>query len=450
MARLLTPDDYGLIGMLSIFLAISQSLIDSGFSQALIRKQNITEIDFSTVFYFNIVVSSSIYLLLYSFAPSVAEFYNKPELCSVMRVLCFVIIINSLSIVQNAKYIIKIDFKTIAKISLIATGISGTIGIYLAYKGYGVWALVYQSLINATLRLVILWLASKWKPLRTFSWSSFHELFSFGSKLMISALIEITYQNINPIIIGKIFSASDLGNYTRAHHFSEFPSSNVTNILQRVTYPILCNIQNDEKRLRDIYRRFLKLSSYLIFPLMTGLAAVTYPFISLTIGEQWIFCAQLLQIICFNMMWYPVHAINLNLLQVKGRSDLFLRLEIIKKIFGVTIICLTVPLGIVAMCYGGILSSIISLIINTYYTGKLINVGFLKQMHDLLPILCLSIGMFLLVQFSINFITNTVIQLIVGVCLGISIYFLGSYIFKFPELKEVMNIIRRNNKKSYE
>ena len=443
MARLLTPDDYGLIGMLGIFLAISQSLIDSGFSQALIRKQDITETDFSTVFYFNIVVSFSIYLLLYSFAPSVAEFYNKTELCSVMRALCFVIVINSFSIVQNAKYIIKIDFKTIAKISLIATGLSGTIGIYLAYKGYGVWALVYQSLINATIRVMLLWLASKWKPLQTFSWSSFHELFSFGSKLMISALIEITYQNINPIIIGKIFSAGDLGNYSRAHHFSEFPSSNVTNILQRVTYPILCNIQNDEERLRNIYRRFLKLSSFLIFPLMTGLAAVAYPFISITIGDKWMFCAQLLQIICFNMMWYPVHAINLNLLQVKGRSDLFLRLEIIKKIFGITIICITVPMGVVAMCYGGIVSSIISLIINTYYTGKLINVGFLKQMRDLLPIICLSIGMFIFVQYTINIIPNTFMQLICGVSLGILIYLFGSYLLKFPELKEVMNIIRR-------
>ena len=443
MARILTPNDYGLIGMLSIFLAITQSLIDSGFSQALIRKQNRTEIDYSTVFFFNISISIILYLLLYLIAPYVSTFYNTPELCSIMRVICLTIIINSFAFVQRTLFTINIDFKSQAKIAFTATIVSGIIGIYLAYSGHGVWALVYQTITNSTLTTLLLWIMSKWRPIQQFSWKSFYELFSFGSKLMISALIEIMFQNINPIIIGKIFSASDLGYYTRAHQFSSFPSSNITNILQRVTYPIMCDIQNEENRLSNIYRRFLKISAFIIFPLMLGLAAVAYPFILLIMGNKWIFCSELLQIVCFSMMWYPIHAINLNLLQVKGRSDLFLRVEIIKKIVGIIIICISVPFGIVGICYGGVISSIVSLIINTYYTGKLINVGFIKQMKDLFPILCLSVIMFLIVIYIVHIIPNIFMKLFIGIFVGIIVYISGSYLLKFPEVEEILNIIRK-------
>lgn len=444
MANLLTPDDYGLIGMLSIFLAVAQTLIDSGFSQALIRQQDRTEVDNSTVFYFNIVVSGLLYLILYLSAPWVADFYNKPELCSIMRVVCLSIFINSFAIVQRAILTINIDFKSQAKVSLISTIASGVLGVTLAYTGFGVWALVWQSLFYSVLSTVLLWFFSKWRPIKAYSWASFHKLFGFGSKLLASGILDTVYRNIYPIVIGKVFSAGDLGHYTRAQHFSEFPSSNVTTILQRVTYPILCNIQDDNERLRSVYRRFLKLSAFVVFPLMTGLAAVAHPFILLIIGEKWAFCATLLQIICFNMMWYPIHAINLNLLQVKGRSDLFLRLEIIKKIVGVTIICVTVPLGLVAMCYGGIVGSIIALVINTYYTGKLIHVGFFVQVRDLFPTLCLSISMFILVLYSIQWIHNLIAQLIVGISVGIISYVGCSYLFKFKELEEVFSLLKRN------
>ena len=443
MARLLTPNDYGLIGMLSIFLAIAQSLIDSGFSQALIRKQNRTEIDKSTVFYFNIVVSGALYLILFISAPYVSDFYNEPELKSIMRAMCLTIVIGSFSIVQYALLTINVDFKKIAKISLISISISGVIGVLLAYKGLGVWAIVYQSLLNSIINCCLIWILAKWKPQKSFSWESFNELFSFGSKLLASGLLDTLYRNIYPLIIGKAFSASDLGYYTRALHFSEFPSSNVTGVLQKVTYPILCSIQNNDDRLRDIYRRFLKMSAFIVFPLMTGLAAVSHPFINLIIGEKWSFCAVLLQIICFNMMWYPIHAINLNLLQVKGRSDLYLRLEFIKKIVGIIIIIITVPLGLVAMCYGGVTSSLICLFINTYYTGKLINVSFFMQMRDLLPTFILSIAMFIIILYTIHFISNIFLQLFIGIVIGMITYIGSSYILKFNELKEVLSILKR-------
>ena len=443
MARLLTPKDYGLIGMLAIFLSVAQSLIDSGFSQALIRKQDRTDVDNSTVFYFNIVVSSALYLILFIAAPFVADFYNQPELTSVMRVVCLGVILNSLAVVQRALLTVRIDFKTQAKASLSAAVISGCIGIVLAYCGFGVWSLVVQQLLNLSVNTLLLWIFSKWRPIAVFSWKSFHELFAFGSKLLASGLLDTLYRNIYPIVIGKLFSASSLGHYTRAHQFSEFPSSNVTGIIQRVTYPILCGIQDETERLEAVYRKFLKLSAFIIFPLMIGMSAVARPFIDIVLGKQWGFCGKLLQIICFAMMWYPIHAINLNLLQVKGRSDLFLRLEIIKKILGITVLCITAPFGLVVMCYGQIFNSIVALVINTYYTGKLINVGFIRQMKDLLPTLLLSLTMFGAILLVNGFIEVNMYRLVIGVLVGIIVYASGSYIFKFKELQTLFSLIRR-------
>lgn len=443
MARLLTPKDYGLIGMLAIFLAVAQSLIDSGFSQALIRKQNRTDVDNSTVFYFNIIVSCSLYLILFITAPFVADFYNQPELTSVMRVVCLGVILNSLAVVQRALLTVRIDFKTQAKASLSAAVISGCIGIVLAYSGFGVWSLVVQQLFNLSVNTLLLWIFSQWRPIAVFSWDSFHELFAFGSKMLASGLLDTLYRNIYPIVIGKLFSASSLGHYTRAQQFSEFPSSNITGIIQRVTYPVLCGIQDDMERLTNVYRKFLKLSAFVIFPFMMGLSAVAKPFINISLGSQWEFCGQLLQVICFAMMWYPIHSINLNLLQVKGRSDLFLRLEIIKKILGITVLCITAPFGLIVMCYGQIFNSIVALAINTYYTGKLINVGFIRQMKDLFPTILLSLTMFRTILLVNGFIESNMYRLIIGIMVGIVVYVSGSYIFKFKELQTLFSLIRR-------
>ena len=444
MARLLTPKDYGLIGMLAIFLAVSQSLIDSGFSQALIRKQHRTETDNSTVFYFNLAVGAILYLLLFLSAPWVADFYDTPELTAVMRVVCLGVIINSLAVVQRALLTVNIDFKTQAKASFSAALTSGCTGIVLAYSGYGVWALVVQQLLNLGINTGLLWLFSSWRPKRLYSWQSFHELFAFGSKLLASGLLGTLYNNVYTIVIGKLFSAGNLGHYTRAQHFAEFPSSNLTGIMQRVTYPVLCSIQDDDKRLEKVYRKFLKLSAFVVFPLMLGLSAVARPFIRVTIGEQWEFCAVLLQILCFSMMWYPIHAINLNLLQVKGRSDLFLRLEIIKKILGISVLCVTAPFGLIWMCYGQIFNSLVALIINTYYTGKLIHIGFLKQMRDLLPTLLLGLSMFALVLFVNRFIDAALWKLVAGTLIGALYYVSCSILFRFSELKEIFSLAKKD------
>ena len=443
MARLLTPKDYGLVGMVAIFIAVAQSLVDSGFSQALIRKQNRTETDNSTVFYFNIVVGILLYLVLFAIAPLVADFYDSPELTALMRVICLSVVFNSFVVVQRALLTVNIDFKTQAKASLTAAVVSGVIGIGMAYSGFSYWSIVAQQLVNLGLNTLLLWIFTRWRPRWIYSWGSFRELFTFGSKLMFSGLLDVVYRNMYLLVIGKVFTASSLGYYTRANQFAEFPSSNLTGIMQRVTYPVLCQIQDNDERLAQIYRRFLRLSAFLIFPLLVGLSAVAEPFVLLLLKEQWLFAATLLQIICFAMMWYPIHAINLNLLQVKGRSDLFLRLEIIKKAIAVLILCVTIPMGLIAMCVGQILSSLIALIINTNYTGKLIQVGFLRQMRDLLPTLLLSLSMWGVVYGITSCLSGIILQLIVGIIAGMVYYIALSALFHFPELKELYSIIRR-------
>lgn len=444
MARILTPADYGIVGMLAIFIAVSQSLVDSGFSQALIRKQDRSEIDNSTVFYFNIAVGIGMYLILFFSAPLIADFYNEPLLVPITRAIGLSVVFNSLAVVQRALLTVSLDFKTQAKASFIGAIVSGAIGITMAYTGFGVWAIVWQQLSNLAVVTVLLWILSHWKPIWAYSWNSFKELFGFGSKLLASGLLDTVFRNLYLIVIGKFFKASDLGYYTRAHQFTDFASSNITGIFQRVTYPVLCTIQDDDTRLRDVYRRLLKTSAFIIFPLMMGMAGVAKPMIISFLTEKWLFSAILIQILCFSQMWYPVHAINLNLLQVKGRSDLFLKLEIIKKMVTVVILCITIPLGLIAMCIGTIVSSLISLIINTYYTGKLIHLGFFKQMKDLLPTLLLSITTGTAVYLTVTYIPmNSWLALAVGVIEGIVLYAALAKLLRFSEFSELLSIMRR-------
>lgn len=442
IARLLLPEDYGVIAMLGIFLAVSQTFIDSGFGSALIRKIDRTETDFSTVFYFNIVVATLFYLILFVSAPAIANFYETPLLESVTKVIALNLIINSLSGIHNAKLSIDIDFKSRAKISILSAVITGAVGLWMAYAGYGVWALVVQNLCSSLVRTVMLWIIVKWHPQLVFSWKSFKEMFSFGSKLLASGLLDTLYNNIYTLVIGKVFSPSTLGVYSKASALAQFPSSNITGVLQNVTFPVLSSIQNEEERLADAYKRFLKLSAFVVFPLMVGLAAVADPFIRLALTDKWENAIYLLQIICFALMWYPIHAINLNILAVKGRSDYFLKLEIIKKIQGVLVLCITVPMGIVAMCYGQVISSLISLIWNTHYTKKLIGYGYFAQMKDLLPILIHSLVMGAIVLVIVNVLPTLWLQLIVGVLSGMVYYIAGAYIMKFHEIDELLVILK--------
>ncbi len=446
IARLLVPEDYGVIAMIGIFLGVSNSFIDSGFGTALVRKIDRTETDFSTVFYFNNVVAILFYLALYFAAPAIARFYDTPLLVPVTRIVALGLPIGALSGIHSAKLSIAIDFKSRAKISIISTMLTGAVGLWMAYSGYGVWALVVQMVLASAIRTIMLWIIVKWFPKMIFSWVSFKELFTFGSKLLASGLLDTVYNNIYTLVIGRIFSPSVLGVYGKARSLADFPSSNITSVLQSVSFPVLSAIQNEEERLADAYKRFLKISAFVIFPLILGLSSVADPFIRIVLTDKWEDAIYILQIICFAMMWYPIHAINLNILEVKGRSDYFLKLEIIKKIQGVTILCITVPMGIVVMCYGQVVSSLISLIWNTYYTKRLIGYGYWAQMKDLMPIFIHSFVMWVLVLLVVHFMPTLWLKLIVGVLSGMVYYIAGAFLMKFPEVDEILRILKLKRK----
>ncbi|RLD61982.1 MAG: lipopolysaccharide biosynthesis protein [Bacteroidetes bacterium] len=445
LARLLLPSDYGLVGMLAIFLAISQTFVDSGFSSALIQKKNRTDTDYSTAFFFNIGIGLFFYLILFFTAPLIAKFYNIPELNSLTKVIGLNVFITSLAVVQRAKLTIKLDFKTQAKASLTSVFIGGCVGIAMAYKGYGVWALVVQSLLRNGLNTLFLWLLSKWMPKAVFSKSSFKELFSFGSKLLGAGLLNTIFQNIYLLVIGKLFSASELGFYTRAQQFQKMPSQNITSIIQRVTFPVLSSIQDDDEKLIKAYSNFIRLSAFVVFPLMIGLAVVAEPLIRLILTEKWMPTVPLLQLLCIAGMLYPVHAINLNILNVKGRSDLFLKLEIIKKLLITFAILITFSFGVKAMVIGQILTSFISFFINTHYSSKMINYGAWKQIKDMMPIIFITLLMAFGVWGVMLLGFSDILKLLIGIVVGIIIYLISAKIGNFNELNEIVSLIK--NKK---
>ena len=441
IARILSPADFGTVTMIGIFLALSQTFIDSGFSSALVRKIDRTQTDLCTVFYFNIATATVLYIALWFCAPSIADFYNTPILTPVTRAMGLNLIVGAFSGVQSAKLSIDLNFKASAKIQFACSVLSGIIGLYLAYNGYGIWTIVAQAVLTTIFRTIMLWILIRWRPNLIFSVKSFKELFSFGSKLLASALLDTGFNNMYPMIIGKCFSPQTVGYYGQAHSWANLPSSNVTGIIQSVTFPVLSKIQNDINALSAAYRRFIRMSAFIVFPLMLGLAALAHPLVISVLGAKWEFSATLLSIICCYMLWYPIHAINLNLLQVLGRSDYFLRLEIIKKIQAVVFLFATVPFGIVAMCVGSVVSSFICLIYNTYYTKRLIGYGFFEQMRDLLPVLFLSAGMAVIVWCTSVLLTQDVVRIAIGVPTGAIIYIAAAKLLGWEELNEVQSIL---------
>ncbi len=443
LARLLSPEDYGLVAMPMVFMCLAQCFIDSGFASALVRKPDLKEEDIVTAFYFNVVMGTVCYLILFFASPFVADFYHAPELSKLLKVSALSLLIGSFGTVQQALLTKSIDFKRQAKISLCASLLSGAIAIVLALNGWGVWALIFQAVCGQIVRTILLWVTSQWRPRGAWSASSFHYLWNFGSKMLASAVLDTIYNNIYPIVIGKFFNKKDLGNFVNANNLASLPSSNLTGVLQRVTFPVLSSIQDDDARLATSYRKLLRLSAFLIFPLMVGLSAAARPFILTLIGEKWEGSIVLLQLACFYMMFYPIHAINLNLLEVKGRSDLFLRLEIIKKVLGAIVMALAIPHGIICMMASGIVSSLLALVINTYYTGVLINVGFFKQVLDLLPIFCVSMvmwGAIMLFNYYVD-LDIMALLLVVDIVIGVTLYLLLSKIFLKKETSEVLEMM---------
>jgi teichuronic acid exporter len=399
LARILSPREFGLIGMITVFIALSESFINSGFSSALIRKKDCTDTDFSTVFYFNLAAGVLFFLLLFFTAPLIAGFFDEPQLKPIVQVLGVVLIIDSFTLIQRTILTKQIDFKLQARISVIASLGSGIIAIVMAYNGFGVWSLVAQRIAKQGLNSVFLWLWNRWRPLWVFSMQSFRELFGFGSKLLVSGLIETLYQNIYYLIIGKFFSAQELGYYTRANEFKSIPSQNLNGIISRVTYPVLASIQDDKKRLKNNYQKLIRSTMFITFVLMLGMAAVAEPMIITLIGEKWRPSIVYLQMLCFVGMMYPLHALNLNMLQVSGRSDLFLKLEVIKKILAIPTIVIGVIWGIKIMICGMMVNTLIAYYLNSYWSGRFIGYSFKQQVLDILPSFALALAMAVFVYF---------------------------------------------------
>lgn len=385
LARLLSPEEYGLIGIIAIFIAVFNSIVDSGFSNALIRKNDAGDADYNTVFITNMVMSVLLFCVMFFGAPVIASFFNRPQLIPLTKVMASVVIINAFAIIQRTILVKKVDFKTQTKVSAIASVASGVVGIGMASGGLGVWSLVGQQLSRQFLNSLFLWVFAKWYPKLQFSLKSFKELFNFGWKLMVSGLIDTVWREIYQVVIGKFYSPATLGQYTRAHQFGSIFSTNLTAVVQRVSYPVLSEIQDDVQKLKNAYKKVIKVTMLITFCCMLGLAAIAEPMIVSLIGDQWLPAVPFLQILCFSMMLYPLHAINLNMLQVQGRSDLFLRLEIIKKIIAVVPLLLGIFVNIYLMLFGSVITGFIAYYLNAFYSGKFLNYSILEQVRDIMP-----------------------------------------------------------------
>ena len=385
LARLLSPEDYGLLGLIGIFTAICNCFINAGFVSALIRKKEATEEDYSTVFICNLGMALFLYGVLFVCAPLISRFFERQELVALIRVSTLSLIIGSLAMVQRTRLTKRIDFKTQTKITIISAIVRGVVGITTAFIGWGVWALVAQDLTSNIVSTILLWHYNKWTPNFRFSVVSFRELFGYSSKLLITGLIDTVWKEINQVVIGKCYTPATLGQYTRAGMFSGLFSSNLTNIIQRVSFPVLSQIQDESSRLKDGYRRIIRSTMLITFTCMLMLAAISKPMILVLIGEKWLQASTFLQIICFGSMLYPLHAINLNMIQVKGRSDLFLKLEIIKKCIAVGPLLLGIFISIYWMLIGSVMTGLISYYVNAYYSGPLLNYSIRAQIKDILP-----------------------------------------------------------------
>ena len=454
MARMLSPSDYGMIGMLGVFLAVSQTFIDGGFTNALVRKIDRTQDDYSTVFYFNIAISIVCYLLLFISAPFVADFYHTPLLCSVLRVQSVSLIINSLIGVQITQLTIELNFKALAIRSVFATIISGIIGIVLAYLGFGVWSLVAQNLISCLVNLLFIWIYCRWTPSLTFSKQSFDSLFSFGSKLLFSNVINKIYTNIRPIIIGRFFSSADLGVYTRGCSFVEYPIYAINGILEKVTFPILATIQDDLSRLIQVYRKYIAIVSLVNFFVCLFIASCARPLVLLLLTDKWESSIIFLQIICFSLMFDHICTINLNLLMVKGYSNLVLKLEVFKKTMMTLVLFASIPFGVVGICVSSIITTQIAVFVNTYYTGKEFGYGYLNQIRDIIPFFVFSLlaclPAFLFTLLDLNEILSLIFcllsaPLIYWILLRKNVYMIEVMDVVKTQINRVFRINLRNN-----
>lgn len=442
LARLLLPEDFGIIALVLIFTQIAAVFVQSGLNTALIQKKDADEVDFSSVFYLSLIIACLLYSCLFFASPYIAAFYGLPQIIPVFRVLSITLIFGAFNSIQNAVISRNLQFKKLFFSSTGAILISGSVGIAMAYAGFGVWALVGQQISNQLLLTLIMWFAVRWRPRSVFSFRKVKALFSYGWKLLVSSLLNTIYLELRSLIIGKMFSATMLGFYNRGKQFPSVIVSNIDGSIQSVMFPVFASQQENRSRVKDMMRRAIVTSSFIIFPMVVGLAVIAEPLVKLLLTEKWLPCVPFLQIYCATYALMPIHTANLQVINAIGRSDIFLKLEIIKKIIGLSILAVTVFYGVYAIALGGALSSIISSFVNAYPNKHLINYSYKEQINDIMPSFLLSLAMGAIV-YSVKWLgLSTLLTLTVQVITGIVLYVGMAWLFKLECFKYLVATVR--------
>lgn len=450
LARLLLPEEFGYIGMIAIFVSVGNALLKGGLTQSLIRSKDLEEDDYATVFYYNLAASILIYILIYFIAPFVSDFYGYPVLTPIIRWYCLSFILFAFSVVQEAKLTKEMNFKIQTIISIPSVIIGGIVGIVMAYNGYGVWSIVWNQLVTALVRSIQLWIYSKWSPGLFFNFDKFKEHLRFGYKITLSSLLENIFSNLYIIIIGKYFSAGQVGFYTRADSMKNLPVNNITLALTKVTYPLFAEIQHDNDRLKRVYKQLMKMSIFVVAPIMVFLIILAEPVFRFLFTEKWLPAVPYFQILCISGILFPIQGYNANILLVKGKSDTFLKLTVINKILLVIGIIIGLQFGIIGLLYAQVFLSIITFFIYGYHTDKVIGYSAMQQLIDILPLIFLSILPGILVFLTNSYFDelSDLIRIISGAGVGIVVYIGISYIFKIESFNDIIEIVLKKNKTS--
>ncbi len=453
LARLLSPKEFGLIAMITVFIGIGNTLLNAGMGSSLIRskEEELDEADYSTVFYFNLIMSIIIYGIIFIAAPYIALFYKQPLLTSLVRWLALVLIINAFVLIQQTRLTKLMDFKTQAKVAIPSLLIGGGIGLSMAYLGYGVWSLIAFNLAKSFFNALFLWVQSKWKPLWIFHREKFKKHFHFGYKLTLSGLLDTIYNNAYNIVIGKFFLPAQVGFYQRAKTLTMYPVGTISAIMGKVTYPLFSKIQNDNSRLKSVYKKILQMNIFVLAPILTTAGVLAKPLFRFLLTEKWLAAVPYFQILLITGLLYPIHAFNLNILNVKGRSDLFLKLEIIKKILVTIAIIIALNFGIYGLLWSSVITSILAFFINTHYSGRFINYSAWEQIKDIIPNLLLAvfvgIGVYFTDQLLKNYTDSDFLRLLLGSLLSFMLYICLSYVLKLDSLTEIISIVKEYRKK---
>ena len=442
LARILTPSDYGTIALVTVFTTILQVFIDSGLSTALIQKKDADDLDFSSVFYFNFVICIILYLIMFVSAPLIANFYKDSSLVSIVRIISLTLIISGVKGVQQSYVSRHMLFKRFFFSTLGGTIFSAVLGIIMAYAGFGVWAIVFQQLSNNAIDTLILWITVKWRPIKKFSWSRLKNLLSFGWKMLASSLLDTVYNNLRNMIIGKLYTSADLAFYNQGDKFPKLIVTNINTSIDSVLLPTMSNEQDNHVRVKDMTRRAIKISTYIMAPLMIGLAFCAKPIVQIVLTDKWLPCVPYLQIFCISYLFWPIHTANLNAIKAMGRSDLFLKLEVIKKFIGMILLLITMNISVMAMAYSLLISGLISQVINSWPNRYLLKYSYIDQIKDILPNIVMALIMGVFVYF-INYLNLSVlVSLMVQIILGGIIYLVLSIFTKNDSFTYLINILK--------